>query len=250
MDRLLVIPAAGLGSRLGAHTPKLLALVNNRPMLDHLLTLYAPVVDRVALIVHPSARSSVMRVLHAPTRPIDVFVQDHPTGMLDAILLARPAVDASRPRRIWITWCDQIAIHPRTVARLAEADAGDPLIALPTCRSERPYVHLVREPSGRIVQVLHRREGDAMPERGESDAGLFSLSQHAFLELLPQFAADPATGTSTGERNFLPFIPWVTARGAVVTFPCAEAAEAIGVNTPEDLGAVERILQQRSAETP
>ena len=250
MDRLLVIPAAGLGSRLGAHTPKLLALVNGRPMLDHLLSLYAPVVDGVALVVHPAARGAVMHVLQESRRTgIDVFVQEQPTGMLDAILLARPAVETSRPRRVWVTWCDQIAIHPRTVARLAEADAGNPLLALPTCTGPDPYVHLARDHSGRIVRVLHRREGDVMPAVGESDAGLFSLSLAAYLELLATFAAAPGTGTATGERNFLPFIAWASARGGVVTFPCTDPSEAIGVNTPDDLEVVERTLRQRATET-
>ncbi len=63
------------------------------------------------------------------------------------------------------------------------------------------------------------------------------------------FAAAPGTGTATGERNFLPFIPWASARGGVVTFPCTDPSEAIGVNTPDDLEVVERTLRQRATET-
>src|SRR4051794_4390427 len=184
MERVLIIPAAGLGSRLGAHTPKLLALVNGRPMLEHLLALYAPFVERVALVVHPSARNAVLHMLGERHFPVDVFVQERPTGMLDAILLARPAVETARPQRVWITWCDQIAILPQTLRRLVEADAGGSLVALPTCSGPAPYVHFARDTSGRIVRVLHRREGDPMPESGESDTGLFSLSLPAYLNLL------------------------------------------------------------------
>jgi hypothetical protein len=151
---------------------------------------------------------------------------------------------------VWITWCDQVAIHPATVARLVEHEAADPLVALPTCISASPYVHLVRDASSRIVRVLHRREGDAMPDVGESDAGLFSLSQGAYLDLLGAFGANPGIGGATGERNFLPFIPRAAALGPVVTFPCTEAAEAIGVNTPEDLAVVERTLALRARRTP
>ncbi len=247
-DRLLIIPAGGIGSRLGAHTPKLLALVNGRPMLDHLLALYRPVAARVAVVVHPAALAAVTQATADEARPVDLWVQERPTGMLDAIMLARPSVEASTARRIWISWCDQVAIHPRTVERLAEADAADPLLALPTCTSADPYVHLSRDAGGRVVRILHRREGDAMPAAGESDAGLFSLSRDAYLGLLPEFAAAPAIGGTTGERNFLPFIPWAAARGAVITFSCTEAAEAIGVNTPDDLAVVERTLRRRAEE--
>ena len=62
-------------------------------------------------------------------------------------------------------------------------------MALPTCRGESPYIHFARDGSGRIDRVLHRREGDPMPDAGESDAGLFALSLGAYLELLPEFAA-------------------------------------------------------------
>lgn len=246
MERLLIIPAGGRGSRLGADRPKLLATVNGRTMLDHLIRLYAPVVERIALVVHPSAREAVRHAIEGGPRPVDVHVQAEPTGMLDAILLARPSVEAAQPRRVWISWCDQVAIHPDTVRRLVAADALDTLLAMPTCNSPSPYIHLLRDDDGRIVRVLHRREGDAMPDTGESDAGLFSLSRDAYLTHLERFAAEPATGRATGERNFLPFIPWAAARGGVATFPVSEAAEAVGVNTPEDLALVELTLRQRA----
>jgi bifunctional N-acetylglucosamine-1-phosphate-uridyltransferase/glucosamine-1-phosphate-acetyltransferase GlmU-like protein len=84
-----------------------------------------------------------------------------------------------------------------------------------------------------------------MPESGESDAGLFAFSREAFLTLLPDYANDVATGTATGERNLLPFIPWLAARREVVTFPCAADIEAVGINTPEERAFVERYLQSR-----
>lgn len=245
MERMLVVPAAGLGSRLGASVPKLLALVNGRSMLDHLLELHAGA-DRVAIVVHPTAEPAIRERMRGLG---DVFVQPQPTGMLDAILLARPAVEAHRPRRICVTWCDQVAIHPRTVSRLAAAAAApdDPPLVLPTCLRTNPYIHFERGPDGAIRRVLQRREGDAMPETGESDAGLFDFSRPAFLEWLPEYAATaPAAGGGTGERNFLPFIPWVSRRAAVLTLPCVDVEETVGVNTPHELALVERYLRDRA----
>jgi choline kinase len=86
-----------------------------------------------------------------------------------------------------------------------------------------------------------------MPEQGESDMGLFSLSASAFLDLLPAFASDVERSAGTGERNFLPFIPWIATRAEVVTFSPVDEAEAVGVNTPEELAAVERYLAARAA---
>ena len=244
MERMLIVPAAGVGSRLGGSVPKLLAPVNGRPMLDHLLELHS-LVGRVAIVVHPTAESAVRERTRGA---VDVFVQQVPTGMLDAILLARPAVEAHRPRRICITWCDQIGIHPSTVGRLAAETALplDPPLVLPTCRRSDPYIHFDRATDGHIRRVLQRREGDRMPEVGESDAGLFDLSRDAYLRWLSEYAEAAAAGDGTGERNFLPFIPWLSCRTSVVTFPCREQEEAIGVNTPDELRLIERYLQNRA----
>jgi hypothetical protein len=178
---------------------------------------------------------------------VDVLVQDAPTGMLDAILIARDRVAASDATHVWVTWCDQVAVHPETVRRLAALSSDRPSAAmiLPTVARHAPYVHLERDAGGRIVRILHRREGDAMPDDGESEMGLFSLARSTYLDRLTEFAAAPEMGSRTGERNFLPFIPWIAARGEVVTFPCVDEMEAVGVNTPEELQAVERYLSAR-----
>lgn len=243
MDRLLIVPAAGLGSRLGGGVPKLLVPVNGRPMIERVLDMYSAA-DRAALVVHPSAEESVRTRLGDG---VDIFVQRKPTGMLDAILLARPAVEAHRPRRIVITWCDQVAIHPRTIERLFEATAAGagPAVALATCAQQEPYIHFERDAGGRIGRVLQKREGDTMPPVGESDAGLFDLSRSAFLDLLPRYAADVRVGTGTGERNFLPFVPWTAARADVTTVACLDREESIGVNTPAELERIERYLRER-----
>lgn len=248
MVRRLVIPAAGRGSRLGADVPKVLVPVAGRPMIDWLLDLYRPFVDRATVIVSPDARSAVQEHLRSSALPVAFASQAHPTGMLDAILAAREPREGGPADRIWITWCDQIGLRPATLRRLADEESRTPeaALVLPTSRRADPYIHLARGEDGRIVRVLHRREGDAMPAEGESDAGLFALSAAAFAELLPQFAREAEPAAGTGERNFLPFIAWLAARRPVVTFPCETPDEAIGVNTPEELALVERHLRART----
>ena len=120
-------------------------------------------------------------------------------------------------------------------------------MVFPTVESSDPYIHFDRDQSGRMVGLRQRREGDVMPPTGESDAGLFGLSRRTYLELLPEFAAAAPRGAGTGERNFLPFVPWLSARhpGAISTFGCRDPREAIGINTPEDLRRMEAWLRER-----
>ena len=65
-----------------------------------------------------------------------------------------------------------------------------------------------------------------MPPVGESDMGLFALSAEAWTDLLPEYAGSVAAPSHvTGERNFLPFIPWVATRRQVVTFPATDPSD-------------------------
>jgi hypothetical protein len=216
-------------------------------MIDYLFDLYGREVSRAVIVVRPADLAQVREycaTMPAPV-PCEFAVQETPTGMLDAILLPRTLLLAAHPLpdRVWITWCDQIGIQPQTVQRLREASAAAPApaLAMPTAMRRDPYIHLARDHNHRITRVLHRREGDAMPDDGETDAGLFTLSREAYFDLLPQFA-DALTptheGAATRERNFLPFIPWLHARAEVRTFACESWTESVGVNTPEDAALI------------
>ena len=118
---------------------------------------------------------------------------------------------------------------------------------MPTVSRQTPYIHLHRDGTGRIVEVLHRREGDVMPETGESDMGLFAMPRPSFTDLLPRYVREATRGATTGERNFLPFIAWASAGHDVLTFPAVDEMEAVGVNTPDELRIVEHYLAARES---
>jgi bifunctional UDP-N-acetylglucosamine pyrophosphorylase/glucosamine-1-phosphate N-acetyltransferase len=249
MSRTLIIPAAGRGSRLQSDLPKVLYPVAGRAMIDHLLDLYSDVVDRFVLVLSPEFHDVVLghcSSLHRFAGRFDYTIQEQPDGMLPAILTAAPVVAGHQLASVWITWCDQIAVRRGTVRRLLELSGGTAGLVLPTVRKTDPYIHFERDAANRITAVLHRREGDVMPAIGESDSGLFALSRSAYLEDLPQFASEPVkgAGAATGERNFLPFIPWMAQRGEVLTFPLEDEIEALGVNTAADARSIEERIER------
>lgn len=250
MSIVLIVPAAGIGSRLGSPLPKLLHPVAGLAMIDHLAALYRDRVARWFIVCRPTDEALVREHCERLRLPVELAQQASPTGMLDAVLVPLEAIRPLAPDLVWVTWCDQVAIHPLTVARLESTAMVSPRPALvfPTSLRPAPYVHFERDAARRITAVRHRREGDPMPEMGETDAGLFSLSREAYMAFLPAYAADalPA-GRASRERNLLPFIPWLQSRARIDTFPCVEPMESVGVNTPEELADVERYLQKRGS---
>ena len=246
---MLVIPAAGAGTRLQSTTPKVLSPVSGRPMIDHLFDRYRTTVSRWVLVLHPSFEEQVRDHVDGVAGSLDVAYASQPqaTGMLDAILLAQKEAAATNPDRIWITWCDQIGVHPETVAALTRMSDEHPSahVILPTVTQPEPYIHLARDARGRISAVKQRREGEVMPQIGESDMGLFSLSRDAYFAELPRYGREAGEAAATRERNFLPFFPWLTRHGhAVLTFPATNPLEAVGVNTPDDRRRLEAYLRE------
>jgi bifunctional UDP-N-acetylglucosamine pyrophosphorylase/glucosamine-1-phosphate N-acetyltransferase len=240
MKRLLVVPAAGRGSRLGSSIPKALVKVNSRPMLQRLIDAHRRTVDHIVVVIAPDTFELFDEFRRLQDMELELVVQDQPTGMLDAIHLAEPIAARVKPERILVTWCDQIGVTPATIGRLdARSRAADaPALVFPTFVVSRPYIHFDRDATGRIVGVRQRREGDLMPESGETDMGLFDMSLEAYVGDLGRFAQASKPSSATGERNFLPFIPWLASRKTVETIPGTSAIEVLGVNTPDDLAAM------------
>ena len=217
-------------------------------MIDYLLNRYRETVRRFVLVVHPSFEAAVKQHVEqiAPSLDVQFTNQPQPTGMLDAILLASKAAAETPANRVWITWCDQIGVHPDTIATLSRLSDDGPHtpVIFPTSTQSSPYIHLDRNADGLITGIRQRREGDDMPAVGESDMGLFSLSPDAYFNLLPTFGLEAARASETRERNFLPFIPWLAGRGHTVrTFPSVNELEAIGINTPDDRRRLEAYLR-------
>jgi len=104
-------------------------------------------------------------------------------------------------------------------------------------RQARPYVEYIFDGDW-LTKVRQSREGDACTPNGFSDVGVFLLSGGEALRAEWQrYRATTAGGSVTGEVNFLPFLAHLSmvARWPVNRYETSDAAEAIGINTPEEL---------------
>ena len=237
-----IIPAAGRGTRLAFDQPKILYPVAGRTILAWLVDLLTPFCGR--LIVVASREGAPMIAPHLPPHA-EVVVQPEPRGMADAIQAALPSLHT--PHAL-IVWGDQAALKPQSLAhciRLHEHAA--PLATVPTVTRSKPYIHFERDAAGRVTRVLQAREGDAMPEHGESDSGVFFFRSIALRRLLAELQRSGAgIGARTGEFNFLPVLPLAArVEGSLLTPPIMTEEESIGVNTPHDAEILAAVLRAR-----
>jgi bifunctional UDP-N-acetylglucosamine pyrophosphorylase/glucosamine-1-phosphate N-acetyltransferase len=229
-----LIPAAGRGSRLGTEAPKILApLTEQETVWSILHAKLAPLVDHIHLVLSPDGAAAF-----PPLPPhVSSSIQPQPTGMGDAIFGARAAwaeFDA-----ILIVWGDQVFVSSDTLRRalatltLSKQVSPERHAVLPVTRMAEPYVEYVFD-GRRLTKVLQTREGDETDPDGFSDVGTFLLTTRGLIAAWDAYLAP--RGGATGEVNFLPFLPFLSAQGwTVVPLEVADATEARGINTREDL---------------
>jgi bifunctional UDP-N-acetylglucosamine pyrophosphorylase / glucosamine-1-phosphate N-acetyltransferase len=238
-----LIPAAGRGSRLGFEQPKILFPIAGRTILEWLVDLLKPFSARFVLVLSPSGaplvEEAASRLL--PGR-CTIAQQPEPRGMADAVRCGLAQVET---RHTLIVWGDQVALRPASLEFLMRLHQGmaQPAAVCPTLWRARPYIHFERGESGRVSRVLQAREGDSMPERGESDSGVFLFRTEALRRYLPLlFDSAECIGKRTGEFNFLPIFPILD---GLITAPIMTETESVGVNSPADAAYLEKTLLAR-----
>ena len=242
-----IIPAAGRGSRLGFDHPKILLPVLGRPILDWLVDLLETWCQRFVFVVSPSGRGEVEPlVLKRLGRRATVVVQEQPTGMGDAVLLAEGAVASPH---CCVTWGDQILLSPETVrtclsVHQLQPEAG---LTMPTVIKQHPYIHFVRDAADRIVGVQQAREKEIRRQFGENDCGFFAFDRQRLFDCLRAAKrGQTGLGKVTAEFNLLQVIPRIQeVAGITRTIRIDDENETLGINTRDDAEWASRILSRR-----
>jgi bifunctional UDP-N-acetylglucosamine pyrophosphorylase/glucosamine-1-phosphate N-acetyltransferase len=244
-----IIPAAGKGSRLEFDGPKVLFPLAGKPVLRWIIDAIDDLVVRSCLVVNPAHERQISKYVRTAGLQIELAIQENPTGMGDAILCAEPLVEAEEDRCDYlIVWGDQVTVSRETILICLlhhQNSAAKPAMTLPTCRIRNPYIHFEREKDGALAGILQRREGDAMPEKGETDCGVFIVKGEHLFAKLRSFKKENRMGRKSSEFNFLPFIAHLSRSGYTIDLlPIADELETRGINSLEDIEFIQGRLRR------
>ncbi len=174
---LFVVLAAGKGTRMKSAVPKVLHKIAGRSMLAHVLGT-AKSIDggTLAVVVGPEmeAVASEARIV-APGA--QVFVQNAQRGTADAVLAARPALEA-HSGDVVVLYADTPLIRRETLERLRTALDDGANIAVLGFRPQDPtgYGRLLTDAKGTLLAI--REEKDA--SEAERKIGLCNSGVLAF----------------------------------------------------------------------
>lgn len=239
---LVVVLAAGEGTRMASRLPKVLHKVAGRTMLHHVLeAARAAGATRTAVVVGPD-RDDVAAEAHRVVPGAQVFVQRERLGTAHAVLAARPALEEGADD-ILVLYADTPLLRPETLAGLRAPLAAGAAVAVLGFRPADPagYGRLLTE--GDTLLAI-REEKDASAEEkqvGFCNAGLMALSGAAALGLLERIG----NANAKGEYYLTDAVELARAEGLRAVATEADVEEVAGVNSRLQLAEAEAILQRR-----
>jgi bifunctional UDP-N-acetylglucosamine pyrophosphorylase / glucosamine-1-phosphate N-acetyltransferase len=244
---LIIVLAAGKGVRMRSELPKVLHQVGGRSMLAHVLaTLRQLGPQQLALVVGPGM--DAVRAAAVQAAPgIEVCVQPEQLGTADAVLAARAPIEREGGGRVLVVFADSPLLRASTLRRMLDAlDAGAHVAVLGfEAKDPTGYGRLILDAHGRVTAVReHKDASEAERGIGLCNAGAMAFRVPRLADLLARIGNANASG-----EYYLTEAPALAAADGLIAVPVVcEAEEAMGVNSREQLAAVEAVLQAQARE--
>ena len=238
----ILILAAGQGKRMRSRLPKVLHPLAGRPLLAHVLAVARMLSPRRIVVVHGHGAEAV-RAAFAGAQ-VEWVLQAEQLGTGHAVQQAMPQL--SPDAEILILYGDVPLVRAETLRRLVEA-ARD-AVAVMTAELPQPdgYGRIVRDAAGNVARIVEHRDATAeVLAIREINAGFMALPAHRLAGWLGKLS-----NRNAQKEYYLTDVVTLAAADGLPVRPvkAADAWEAAGVNSKQDLAALEREIQKREAE--
>ena len=255
----VVLLAAGRGVRMKSVRPKVLHEAAGRALLDRALDVALAVAgDPAAVVVVVSKRDSeekdslkgrgtVGGHLAANFPLVRVAVQDPPRGTGDAVRAAAAAGGFGKAKTVVVLSGDVPLLDAAAVKGLVDALQKDKKAAVAVLTATLPdptgYGRIVRDKKKSFVRIREEKDSSANEKKiAEINTGTYAFDRDFLEKSLPLL-----TSKNIQSEFYLTDVLTLAlkARRKVVTVP-GDPSSALGVNSREDLAAVDRLLRERA----
>jgi bifunctional UDP-N-acetylglucosamine pyrophosphorylase/glucosamine-1-phosphate N-acetyltransferase len=241
-----VILAAGKGKRMQSDLAKVLHPACGRPMVEYVLdTARAAGAGRLIVVVGHQAEK--VREALAAHRDVEFALQTEQLGTGHAVMMCRPQLTGHDGPVVVLAGDTPLLRSSSLRALLDEQRRANAACVVGTAATEHNegLGRIVRDERGEFLRIVEQK--DATPaERAirEINTGCFAFHGPNLLEALTQVR----TNNQQREYYLTDCAEILRKTGKqVVAKCCFDIAEALGVNTPEQLAEVERVMRARAA---
>jgi bifunctional UDP-N-acetylglucosamine pyrophosphorylase / glucosamine-1-phosphate N-acetyltransferase len=239
---LVVVLAAGEGTRMVSSRPKLLHAIAGRSLIGHVLCAVGAIDAEIAVVVG-FRQDAVVEAVKAIMPGVEFYIQHERRGTAHAVLAAHAAL-ARGADDVVVVFADTPLITPRTIGRLRGALAAGASVAVLGFRPADPtgYGRLVIDAAGQLIAIREEKDANSAERAiGLCNSGLMALAGSAALAILGQIRDDNA------KREFYltDAVAVARAMGLGTVALETDADEVLGVNTQAQLAEAEAVLQRR-----
>lgn len=228
----LIVPAAGLATRMKSDTPKTLIKIGTKSILIRIIERFRHVTDEVVLVIRPEQEKLFAKYLKLIDIRIKFVYQHNPNGTAEAVKLG--LAESSCEVAI-VIWGDHIGATFMSDFLISDGIgmARECIVVLPIIYRDNPYVYFKFSESMEIVSFHDTHKLDPEVAFGWSDCGVFFLNKGEFSEPLDNFLKE---NSNVQDINFLSAFPWLTSKAkSVKTLKANDERLTLGVNSASDL---------------
>lgn len=243
---MAIVLAAGKGTRMKTDLPKVLAPACGKPMVRYVVeALRQAGVAKLVVVV--GYRADLVRQELADEPGVSFAEQTQQLGTGHAVMMCRDALEAWQGPVVIVTG-DSPMLRPGSVRKLlapfAAPEGVRPACLVGTAHRDDPtgLGRIVRDGSGAFVGIVEER--DATPQQRAITE--VNMSTYVFDSAALCGALDLLTADNSQAEYYVTDCPGILRRGGqrVEALAALEPCEALSVNTPEDLLAVEAEMRR------
>lgn len=250
MSLVIVILAAGQGTRMNSRTQKILHEVGGKPMVAHVFEAAAAVADSAPIVVVGPGEEGVERLFGAHGRYV---VQPQQLGTGHATLMAQPAWPPDTDQ-VLVTYGDMPLLRASTMRRLAErqAQSGAAVALLSVLgEPESTFGRVMRDEAEHVLEIVEvaearkRPDGAAILANRELNVGVYCFDAVWLGQNLVRLPLRQARG---GPEYYLTdLVGLAVKQGRSVSATIInDPDECLGAGTRQELAAVERAFRRRA----
>ncbi len=243
---VVIVLAAGEGTRMRSNTPKVLHEVAGRSLLGHVLAASTPLGADSTIVVVGHGRDLVVDHLASSAPDVHPVVQQEQHGTGHAVRIALQTLPADIDGTVLVLLGDTPLLTESTLTTFMQHHAASECSAtvLTTVLDDPTgYGRIVRADSGQVSRIVeHRDADDATKAMREINSGIFAFAAGDLRSALDRVTTD----NSQGEEYLTDVIELLVTDGRVVdALVVADADEVMGVNDRVQLAQAGAALQRR-----
>lgn len=240
MNLATVILAAGKGTRMNSDLPKVVHLLNGKPLIVHVLELAENLNSEKIVTVIGYQKEKVIDVIR--DYETDYAVQDPQLGTGHAVMQAEESLK-DFDGDVLVLYGDVPLLKQETIKRLLEMHAQEGAGAtILSAIFENPFAYgrIIRDENGNVTKIVEEKDCTEEEKKiKEINSGIIVFKGKELFKALNEMPASPVTG----EYYLTTVIDMLVHQGMkVCAYIVENPSEISGVNTPEQLKEAEEIL--------